>query len=169
MPLLRTSFALVVGIALLGCGTDEGPDLRTAAELAAPSHEDWRTLTRDLADDIAGRVAEQGGLGPAVLASVGGGAPAYFRDVLLVELLDRGMQIAETAEAPLRIECRTTSLGVVPILRGARGSPASPPGEILVLCLLAHDGTYIAATQRSLATPARPEPPAEGIVIEVTG
>jgi hypothetical protein len=154
---------------LLGCGTDEGPDLRTAAELAAPSHQDWRSVARDLADDIAGRVAERGALGPADLASVGGGAPPYFRDVLLAELLERGIQIADTAEAPLRIECRTTSLGVVPILRGAKGSPARPAGEILVLCLLAHDGTYIAATQRSLVTPARPEPAAEGIVIEVTG
>jgi hypothetical protein len=57
----------------------------------------------------------------------------------------------------------------VPILRGARRSPATPPGEILVLCLLAHDGAYIAAAQRSLVAPARPEPPDEGIVIEVTG
>lgn len=169
MCLSRVPVALVVGIALLGCGTDEGPDLRTAAELAVPSHQDWRGLARDLADDIAGRVTEQGALGPAVLGSVGGGAPAYFREVLLAELLDRGTRITNAAEAPLRIECRTTSLGVEPILRGARGSPASPPGEILVLCLLAHDGTYIAATQRSLATPAHPEPPAEGIVIEVTG
>jgi hypothetical protein len=156
MALLRVPLALIVGVALLGCGSDEGPDLRTAAELAAPSHQEWRSLARDLADDIAGRMAEQGAFGPAVLASVGGGAPPYFRDVLL-------------AEARLRIECRTTSLGVVPILRGARGNPASPPGEILVLCLLAHDGTYLAATQRSLVTPARPEPPAEGIVVEVTG
>jgi hypothetical protein len=169
MALLRVPLALIVGVALLGCGSDEGPDLRTAAELAAPSHQEWRSLARDLADDIAGRMAEQGAFGPAVLASVGGGAPPYFRDVLLAELLDRGIQITETAEAPLRIECRTTSLGVVPILRGARGNPASPPGEILVLCLLAHDGTYLAATQRSLVTPARPEPPAEGIVVEVTG
>jgi hypothetical protein len=169
MCLSRVPVALVVGIALLGCGTDEEPDLRTAAELAVPSHQDWRSLARDLADDIAGRVAEQGALGPAVLATFGGGAPAYFREVLLAELLDRGTRITNTAEAPLRIECRTTSLGVEPIVRGARGSPTSPPGEILVLCLLAHDGTYIAATQRSLATPARPEPPAEGIVIEVTG
>ena len=106
---------------------------------------------------------------PAVLASVGGGAPTYFRDLLLAELLDRGMRIAATAEAPLRIECRTSSLGVVPILRGARSSPATPPGEILVLCLLARDGVYIAAAQRSLVAPARPEPPVEGIVIEVTG
>jgi hypothetical protein len=166
MAFLRVPFALIVGVALLGCGTDEGADLRTAAELAAPSHQEWRSLAGDLADDIAERVPE-GDFGPAVLAAVGGGAPLYFRDLLLAELLDRGMQIAETA--PLRIECRTTSLGVVPILRGARGSPASPPGEILVLCLLAHDGTYIAATQRSLVTPVRPEPPAEGIVIEVTG
>jgi hypothetical protein len=170
MAVSRVSFVLVVvGIALLGCGTDEGPDLPTAAELAAPSHQDWRSLARDLADGIAGRMAEQGALGPAVLVSVGSGAPAYFRDVLLAELLDRGTRIADTAEAPLRIECRTTSLGVEPLLRGARGNPDSPPGEILVLCLLAHDGTYIAATQRSLVTPARPEPPVEGIVIGVTG
>ena len=168
MAFLRVPFALIVGVALLGCGTDEGPDLRTAAELAAPSHQEWRSLAGDLADDIAERVPEED-FGPAVLAAVGGGAPLYFRDLLLAELLDRGMQIAETAEAPLRIECRTTSLGVVPILRGARGSPASPPGEILVLCLIAHDGSYISAAQQSLVTPARPEPPAEGIVIEVTG
>jgi hypothetical protein len=169
MVVLRVPLALVVGIALLGCGTDEGPNLRTAAELAAPSHQDWRSLARDLADDIAGRMAEQGALGPAVLASVRGGAPAYFRDLLLAELVGRGMRIAETAEAPLRIECRIASLGVVPILRGARGDSATPPGEILVLCLLAHDGAYIAAAQRSLITPARTEPPVEGIVIEVTG
>jgi hypothetical protein len=55
------------------------------------------------------------------------------------------------------------------MLRGARGNSVTPPGEILVLCLLAHDGAYIAAAQRSLITPARPEPPVEGIVIEVTG
>jgi hypothetical protein len=35
--------------------------------------------------------------------------------------------------------------------------------------LLARDGVYIAAAQRSLVAPARPEPPVEGIVIEVTG
>jgi hypothetical protein len=169
MYLPRVPVALVVGIALLGCGTDEGPDLRTAAELAVPSHQDWRSLARDLADDIAGRVTGQGALGPAVLGTVGGGAPAYFREILLAELLARGTRITNAAEAPLRIECRTISLGVEPVLRGARGSPASPPGKTLVLCLLAHDGTYVAATQRSLATPARPEPPAEGIVIEVTG
>jgi hypothetical protein len=130
---------------------------------------DWRALARDLADDITRSASERGAAGPAVLASVAGGAPAYFRDLLLAELLDRGTRIADTAEAPLRIECRTTSLGVEPILRGARGNPATPPGEILVLCLLAHDGTYIAATQRSLVAPAHPEPPVEGIVIEVTG
>ena len=169
MALSRVPFALVVVTALLGCGTDEGPDPRTPAEMAAPSHLDWRALARDLADDITGGAAERGASGPAVLASVEGGAPAYFHDLLLAELLDRGMRIAETAEAPLRIECRTTSLGVVPVLRGAGGSPGTPPGEILVLCLLAHDGAYIAAAQRSLVAPARPEPPAEGIVIEVTG
>ena len=169
MAVSRVLFALVVGTALLGCGTDGGPGPRTPAEMAAPSHLDWRALARDLADDIARGAAERGALDPAVLTSVGGGAPAYFRDLLLAELLDRGMRIAETAEAPLRIECRTTSLGVVPVLRGARGSPGTPPGEILVLCLLAHDGAYIAAAQRSLVAPARPEPPVEGIVIEVTG
>ena len=169
MALARVPFALVVGVALLGCGTDEGPDLRTPAEIAAPSHLDWRALARDLADDIAGRAAERGALGPAVLASVDGGAPAYFNDLLLAELLDHGVRIAKTAEAPLRIECRTTSLGVVPILRGARGSPGTPPGEILVLCLLARDDVYIAAAQRSLVAPARPEPPVEGVVIEVVG
>jgi hypothetical protein len=170
MAVLRVSCALVVvGTALLGCGTDVGPDPRTPAEMTAPSHLDWRALARDLADEIARGAAERGDLGPAVLASVRGGAPAYFRDLLLAELVGRGMRIAETAEAPLRIECRTTSLGVVPILRGARGNSATPPGEILVLCLLARDGAYIAAAQRSLVAPAHPEPPVEGIVIEVTG
>jgi hypothetical protein len=169
MILSRVPFALVVSTALLGCGTDERPDPRTPAEMAAPSHLDWRALARDLADDVARGAAERGASGPAVLASVDGGAPDYFRDLLLAELLDRGVRIAETGEAPLRIGCRTTSLGVVPILRGARRSPATPPGEILVLCLLAHDGAYIAAAQRSLVAPGRPEPPAEGIVIEVTG
>jgi hypothetical protein len=169
MTLSRVLFALVVGTALLGCGTDGGPDPRTPAEMAAPSHLDWRALARDLADDIARGAAERGASAPAVLASVDGGAPAYFRDLLLAELLDRGMRIAETGEAPLRIGCRSTSLGVLPILRGARRSPSTPPGEILVLCLLAHDGAYIAAAQRSLVAPARPEPPVEGIVIEVTG
>jgi len=169
MALSRVSFALVVGTALLGCGADEGPGPRTPVEMAAPSHLDWRALARDLADDIARAAAERGGLGPAVLASVDGDAPAYFRDLLLAEVLDRDVRIAETGEAPLHIGCRTTSLGVVPILRGARRSPATPPGEILVLCLLAHEGAYIAAAQRSLVAPARPEPPAEGIVIEVTG
>ena len=169
MALSRIPFALVVGTALLGCGTDEGPDPRTPAEMAAPSHLDWRALARDLADDIARDAAARGASGPAVLASVDGGAPAYLRDLLLAELLDRGVRIAEAGEAPLRIECRTSSLGVVPMVRGARGSPATPPGEILVLCLLAHDGGYIAAAQRSLVTPAHPEPPAAGIVIEVAG
>jgi hypothetical protein len=169
MALSRVPFALVVGTALLGCGTDGGPGRRIPAEITAPSHLDWRALARDLADDIAGRAAEHSALGPAVLASVDGVAPVYFNDLLLAELLDRGVRIAETAEAPLRIECRTTSLGVVPILRGARGSRGTPPGEILVLCLLARDGVYIAAAQRSLVAPARPEPPVEGIVIEVTG
>jgi hypothetical protein len=165
----RVLFAVVVGAALLGCGTDEGPDPRTPAEMAAPSHLEWRALARDLADDIAPEVAERGASSPAVPASIDGGAPVYLRDLLLAELLDRGVRIAAAGEAPLRIECRITSLGVVPILRGARGSPATPPGEILVLCLLAHDGAYIAAAQRSLLTPAHPEPPVEGIAIEVTG
>jgi hypothetical protein len=169
MALSRVPFALIVGTALLGCGTDGGPGPRTPAEMAAPSHLDWRALARDLADDVARAAAERGASGPAVLAWVDGGAPDYFRDLLLAELLDRGVRIAETGEAPLRIGCRTTSLGVVPVLRGARRSPVTPPGEILVLCLLAHDGAYIAAAQRSLVAPARPEPPAEGIVIEVTG
>lgn len=169
MCLSRVPIALVVSISLLGCGTDEGRDLRTAAELAAPTHQDWRSLARDLAGDIARHAAERGPSDPAVLASVDGGAPAYFRDLLLAQLLDRGVRIAETAQAPLRIECRTTSLGVVPVLRGARGSPGTPPGEILVLCLLAHDGAYVAAAERSLMAPACPEPPVEGIVIEVTG
>jgi hypothetical protein len=115
MALSRVSVALVVGTALLGCGTDEGLDPRTPAEMAAPSHLDWRALARDLANDITGAAAERGASGPAVLASVEGGAPAYFRDLLLAELLDRGMRIAETAQAPLRIECRASSLGVVPI------------------------------------------------------
>ena len=35
--------------------------------------------------------------------------------------------------------------------------------------LLARDGVYIAAAQRSLVAPARPEPPVEGVVIEVVG
>jgi hypothetical protein len=169
MALSRVPFALVVGTALLGCGTDKAPDPRTPAEMAAPSHLDWRALARDLAEDIARGAAERGAAGPAVLTSVDGSAPIYFRDLLLAELLARGMRITETAEAPLRIGCRTTPLGVVPILRGLRGSPATPPGEILVLCLLAHDDAYIAAAQRSLAAPARPEPRVEGIVIEVTG
>lgn len=169
MALSRVALALVAGTALLGCGTDGEPGPRTPAELAAPSHQDWRALARDLADDIARGAAERDAPGPAVLASVDGDAPIYFRDLLLAELLDRGMRIAETAEAPLRIGCRTTSLGVVPIVRGARGSAATSPGEILVLCLLAHDGAYIAAAQGSLVAPARPEPTAEGIVIEVTG
>ena len=169
MTLSHVLSALVVSTALLGCGTDERPDPRTPAEMAAPSHLDWRVLARDLGEDIARNAAERGVSGPAVLASVDGGAPAYFRDLLLAELLDRGMRIAETGEAPFRIGCRTSSLGVVPVLRGARRSPSTPPGEILVLCLLAHDGAYIAAAQRSLVVPARPEPPVEGIVIEVTG
>lgn len=169
MALSRVPFALIVGTALLACGTHGGPGPQTPAEMAAPSHLDWRALARDLAGDIARHAAERGPSGPAVLASVDGGAPAYFRDLLLAQLLDRGVRIAETAQAPLRIECRTTSLGVVPVLRGARGSPGTPPGEILVLCLLAHDGAYVAAAERSLMAPARPEPPVEGIVIEVTG
>jgi hypothetical protein len=165
----RVLFALVTGAALLGCGTDGEFDPRTPAEIAAPSHGDWRALARDLADGIARDVAERGALVPVTLAPVDGGAPAYFRDLLLTELLDRGLRIAVTGEAPLRIECRATALGVVPVPRGIRGNPAASPGEILVLCLLARDGAYIAATRRSLPVPARPEPPGEGIVIEVTG
>jgi hypothetical protein len=168
MALARVPFALSVCAALLGCGTDGGLGPRTAAEMAAPSQQDWRALARDLADDIAHGAAERSTSGPAVL-SVDGGAPAYFRDLLLAELLDRGVRIAETGEAPLHIGCRTTSLGVVPTLRGARGSAATSPGEILVLCFLTHEGTYIAAARRSLVVPARPGPPAEGIAIEVTG
>jgi hypothetical protein len=137
--------------------------------MSAPSHQDWRTLAHDLADDIAQSAAQRGAPGLAVLASVDGGAPTYFRDLLLAELLERGLRITETGQAPLRIECRTTPLGVVPIPRGTRGSPGTSPGEILVLCLLAHDGAFIAAAQRLLPAPGRPEPPDEGIVLEVTG
>lgn len=166
----RVLVALVASAALLGCGTDGELDPRTPAEIAAPSPGEWRALARDLADGLARDVAERGASVPAALASVDGGAPAYFRDLLLTELLDRGLRIAATGAAPLRIACRATALGVVPIPRGIRGTPAASPGEILVLCLLAHDGAYIAAAQGSLPVPARPEPPVEGgIVIEVTG
>jgi hypothetical protein len=170
MALPRVPFALVVGAALLvGCGTDGNPDPRTPAEIAAPSPGNWRALARDLAHDVARGAAERGAPAPAVLASVHGGAPAYFRDLLLAELLERGLRVAATGEAPLRIDCRTTPLGVVPMPRGISGRPAAAPGEILVLCLLAHDGAYVAAARGTLPVPARPEPPAEGIVIEVTG
>jgi hypothetical protein len=169
MALSRVPFALVVGAALVGCGTGSGPEPRTLAEMAGPSHEDWRALARDLAEDIARAAAEHGASSRAVLTSLDGAAPAYLRDLLLAELVGRGVPIAATGEAPLRIECRATSLGAVPVARGTIGSPSTSPGEILVLCLLARDGAYIAAAQRVLPVPAYPEPPAEGITIEVTG
>jgi hypothetical protein len=173
MVLSRVAFVLVIGATLPGCGTDRHPDPRPPAEIAAPSPGSWRALARDLAHDLAHDLArgaaERGAPVPAVLASIDGGAPAYFRDLLLAGLLDRGLRIAATGDAPLRIECRTTPLGVLPMPRGIRGRPAAAPGEILVLCLLARDGAYIAAARGSLPVPARPEPPAGGIVIGVTG
>jgi hypothetical protein len=165
----RIPLALIVGAALLGCSTDKGSDPRTLAEMSAPSPQDWRTLAHELADDIARGAAQRGASDLAVLASVDGGAPAYFRELLLAELLERGLRITDTGQAPLRIECRTAPLGVMPLPRGTRGSPGTSPGEILVLCLLAHDGAFIAAAQRLLPVPGRPEPPDEGIVLEVTG
>ena len=38
---------------IAGRGTDMEPDPRSPAEMAVPSHLDWRALARDLADEIA--------------------------------------------------------------------------------------------------------------------
>jgi hypothetical protein len=167
VALSRVPIAFGIGALLLGCSG--GADRRTPAELAAPSPEDWQGLAGDLADDIVGRAAEHDTSAPVVLMPVEGGAPPYFHDLLLAALLDHGVRVTATGEAPLRIGCRATPLGMVPHARGLTGSEATPPGEILVLCLLARDGTYIAAVQRSLPAPLAPEPPDQGIAVEVTG
>lgn len=179
------SIALWAG-ALLACAA-ERPDLRTPNEIAAPSLEDWRAAAHGLADDIADDIAPDvaarsvlgpaslaptppSDLGPASLAPIEGSAPTFFRDLLLADLIENGVPIVEEDDAAsLRIACRATPIDVLPNPRGPVTARPTHPGEMMVLCLIAHDGAYLAVEERSLSMPVRPEPSPKGIVIEVTG
>jgi hypothetical protein len=135
-----------------------------------PSLDDWRAVAHGLADDIAPDVAARTILGPASLAPIEGSAPTFFRDLLLADLVENGVPIVEADNAAaLRIACRATPIEVVPTPRGPVTARPAQPGEIFVLCLIAHDGAYLAMEERSLSMSPRPEAPAKGIVIEVTG
>lgn len=158
--------------ALLACTAKPlpDPDLRTPNEIAAPSLEDWRAAAHGLADDIAGDIPRPSDLGPASLAPIEGSAPTFFRDLLLADLIENGVPIVEEdGAASLRIACRATPIDVVPNPRGPVTARPTHPGEMMVLCLIAHDGAYLAVQERSLSMPVRPAPPPKGIVIEVTG
>jgi hypothetical protein len=164
----RITLMLMSG-ALLGCAA-KPPDLRPPAEITAPSPNAWRVAARDLAAAIAKGAAARELSGPAILDPVQGSAPPYFRDLLLANLVENGMKVAETGESPLHLACRTTQVGVVPPTRGFTTDAAPlPPGEVFVLCLLARDGAYIASAQHSLSVPASTVVPAGGTVIEVKG
>ena len=162
---------LLLSGALLGCSAaPPPPDPRTPNEIATPSLEEWRAVAHGLAADLAPDVAARSILGPASLAPVEGSAPAYFRDLLLADLIDEGVVIIEAdTAASLRIACHATPIDVLPNPRGPMVAAAANPGEIFVLCLLAHDGAYLAMEERSLSVPPRPEAPARGIIIGVTG
>jgi hypothetical protein len=156
--------------ALLACTAATPTDPRTPSEMAAPRLDEWRAAAHGLANDIAPDVAARSILGPATLAPIEGSAPAFFRDLLLADLVENGVPIVEAdGAAALRIACRATPVDVVPNPRGPIKTQLTPPGEIFVLCLIAHNGAYLAMEERSLSLPPRPEAPAKGIVIEVTG
>ena len=168
----RVLFVLIGG-ALVGCAGGHRelptPELRTPQELAMPAADAWgraaTALATDLASGIAARKAEE----PASLASIEGSAPAYFRDVLLANLIAHGARMAEPGTATsLAISCRATPVGVVPVPRGQITGPFALPGEILVLCLLTQNGVYVAAAHQSLSLPSTPPPQPTGVVLGIT-
>jgi hypothetical protein len=161
----------LIASGLLACTAKPPTDPRLPSEIAAPSLEDWRAAAGDLASKIAQDAAGRRLVGPATLSAVLGEVPPYFNDLLLANLVERGVQIAQLAEAgtaPLHITCRTAPGDISPYPRGLVVEPAQLRAEILIFCLLAHQGAYIAAQQHWL--PVRPpRPQTRGIVIEVTG
>lgn len=168
MACWRVALLLVSGV-LPGCGA-EPPDLRSPAEIAAPSPDAWRAAARDLAAAIAERRPAAETSEPAVLDPVEGSAPPYFRDLLLADLIGNGIKIAQTGDWPLHLACRASEIGVLPATRGLTREPAAlPSGEVLVLCLLARDGAYVASARHSLTVPAAALAPGGGTVIEVKG
>ncbi|MBV8650115.1 MAG: hypothetical protein JO255_01530 [Alphaproteobacteria bacterium] len=155
---------------LMSCAAAAPTDPRTPSELAAPPLEDWRAAAHGLADDIAPDVAARSILGPASLAPIEGSAPSFFHDLLLADLVENGVPIVEAdGAAALRIACRATPLDVIPTPRGQMRTHPLPSAEIFVLCLIAHNGAYLAMEERSLSLPPRSETPAKAIVIEVSG
>ena len=161
----RISLALICG-ALSAC-TATAPDLSVPTEITSPTPDDWRRAAHDLADNIAEHAEKQGGSEAAAVAPLQGNAPPYFRDLLVANLLDRGMRIAEGGAPSVRIACRITPIGITPLPRGVVRAPATLRSEILTLCLLEHDGAYVAAARHVLPAPEGERQPTKGIVMEV--
>lgn len=162
--------ALLIGILMIaGCSAPKPPpEPRTPAEIAFPTPDDWRDAARDLASIIRDKATAYEIAGPMELAPIQGNGPAYFRDLLLSALLDHDVQISG-AEAAAKIACRATPIGLVPRPRGLPTPSAAPSGEILILCVIEREGTYVAAAQRTLSMSPGDQRPTRGIVIEVTG
>jgi hypothetical protein len=161
----RVFFALICG-ALSACSTTPS-DVRAPTEITSPTPDDWRGAAQDLADDIAQHAEKQGISEAASVAPLQGSAPPYFRDLLLANLLDRGVRVAEQGTPSVRIACRITPIGITPYPRGLTRAPATLRSEILALCLLERDGAYVAAARHVLPVPEGATQPAKGIVMEV--
>jgi hypothetical protein len=166
--LWRTLSVLFVG-GLLACTAKPPADPRLPMEIAAPSLEDWRSA----AGDLAAKISQDAAAYPqtATLAPVEGDVPPYFDDLFLASLIGRGMRIAERADGnngTLHITCRATPSEVAPFPRGLTAPPTKSRAELLVFCLLARQGVYIAA-QRHTFPATHPTRPTSGIVIEVKG
>jgi hypothetical protein len=167
--LWRTLSVLFVGV-LLSC-TTKPVDPRQPTEIVAPSLEDWRAAAGDLAAKIAQDATAHPQTGLATLAPVEGDVPPYFNDLFLASLIGRGMRIAQLADGndgTLHITCRATPSEITPYPRGLTVPPTKSPAELLVFCLLAHQGVYIAAQRHALPTTYPPRPP-RGVVIEIKG
>jgi hypothetical protein len=165
----RWHVAVALICAALSACTGAPPDARLPSEIAFPAPDDWRRATHDLAGDIVSLAEKQGISEAAAVAPVQGSAPPYFRDLLLADLLERGMRVTEEGTPSFKVTCRVTPIGISPHPRGLISAPAEPGGEILTLCLLEHDGAYVAAARRVLPVPENSRQPAKGVVMEVKG